>query len=160
MQLTDFKNKFSKYSLIICIILVLFLVLAGTIIFRRNATNKSGNSQPVKVIPSKQDIANLPSDTKKIRQKILEGKEIIKGKDLTLYKDDNYEIEYVPTPDIFFVKILRDPVQIYKNQAQDWFINFGLKQTDLCTFPVRFFLDFKLKKTNPNFSALPDGCKP
>jgi hypothetical protein len=67
----------------------------------------------------------------------------------------------VSTPDFFLATILKEPIEKNKKNAQDWFLKFGLSQSDLCNLPVRFGLgSFEFKKTNPSFTPFPDGCRP
>lgn len=176
MDLTQLREKLPVFSIPL-ILLVVVIIIVASLVFRAGKqqrtpaptpTPESGFSLPTttpipggatKVIPPKEEVGKLSAEVKEIRRKIISGYIANQGGDLLLYKTDSFEIEYIPPGDIFFVKIYQDPAAEAKKQAQNWFTGFGLKQEDLCGLPVRFFLSsFELKKTNPNFNILPDGC--
>lgn len=163
LTLSQNQNKL-KLALILAgsfILILLVLIIFSSI---KKTKPKQALPQPSisaqTLIPPKAEIEKQPQSIKDIKQKIIASPIENNGGDLILYKTDSFRISYVPILEIFFVDILRDPAQTAKKQAQDWFLNFGLKQEELCDFPVRFSLfNINLKKTNPNFSLLPDGCQ-
>ncbi|HBG82165.1 MAG: hypothetical protein UU05_C0014G0019 [Candidatus Curtissbacteria bacterium GW2011_GWA1_40_47] len=123
------------------------------------ASSPTPITNPEVIIPPKEEREKLPIDVKTIRKKIIDSKIDERGGDVILYESSAHRIIYVPNIDIFFVMILEDPAAEIKKEAQLWFLNFGLEQIDLCDLPVRFTLfNQQLKKTNPNFNILPDGC--
>lgn len=158
MNLSQLKKTLPRYFIPLALILLVISIFVIYILIKQGSKDSNVRTQSTKVIPPKEERANLPLEIQKIRQNIIDAKILEKNGDLLLFKNDAIEIEYIPSPDIFFVKILKEPPQTYKKQAQDWFLKFGPNQSDLCSLPVRFILDFSLKKTNPNFSPLPDGC--
>lgn len=158
MNLTKLKNLLAFYAKPLGLILLVLLITAAAFLLNKPGKEPQQQDTQVKIIPEKKETEKLPTDIKEIRQKIITSQIKNEGGDQVLFEDEAIEIEYVPTTDIFFVKIFKEPVQDYKQQAQNWFIKFGLKQPDLCTLPVRFFIDFELKKSSPNFDNLPDGC--
>lgn len=163
LSLNQSKNKL-KLALILAgsFILILLVLIIFSSIKKTKPTKKTLPQSSISaqtLIPPKAEIEKQPQSIKDIKQKIIASPLQNNAGDLILYKSDSFRISYVPILDMFFVDILKDPAQDAKKRAQDWFINFGLKQKDLCTLPVRFSLfNINLKKTNPNFSNLPDGC--
>lgn len=112
-----------------------------------------------RVVPPKVDPETLPSDIKEIRKKIIASPLTSDRGVLILFKSENYVIRYITAPDDFYVTIFKDPAPVYKKEAQNWFLAFGLKQSDLCDLPVRFILGTReVRSSNPGFSSLPDGC--
>lgn len=164
MNLSQNQNKF-KIALIAGVV-ILFVILAITIIAglkRTQAPNSSTQTpgptiNPQILIPPIQNRSPVPQTAAEIKQQILKNP-ILDNGDKILFTNANYRIVYVPTPDIFFIQILKDPANTARQDAQDWFTQKGLSQKDLCNLPVRFVLfNQDLKKTNPNFNYLPDGC--
>jgi|SRR3989344_4618697 len=157
MRLDNIKRFIPVFAILFVLIII---VLIYSIFSSSNKPSTEFQGEPVKTktIPPREDVQKLPQETKSIRGKIIESQIDEIGGDIILYKDDSMDIKYIPTPDIFFVSIHKEPVNEAKIKAQGWFLNFGLEQTELCTLPVRFLLDFELKKTNPNFNPLPSGC--
>ncbi len=164
LSLNQSQNKL-KLALILAGSFVLILLALIIFLSIKKTKPKQALPQPSisakTLIPPKAEIEKQPQSIKEIKQKIITSPLENNAGDLILHKSDFFRISYVPILDMFFVDILKDPAQDAKKQAQNWFINFGLKQKDLCTLPVRFGLyNPELKKTNANFSPLPDGCKP
>lgn len=158
MNLSAVRNNFLKFAIPFGFTLIALLI-GAFVLFQKNNSKNPQESAATKIFPSKDERAKLSQDIQKIKQEIIAAKIPNKGKDILLYKDAAIEIEYIPSPDIFLVKVHKEPPDTYKKQAQGWFLESGLKESGLCILPVRFVLDFKLKKANPNFSPLPDGCQ-
>lgn len=161
LNLAQNQNKI-RFFLIIVGAIIIFAITFGVLSLLnrpKNTTPPQPSIKPEVLIPSKSEIEKQPDEIKRIREKIVTSPLANENGDLVLYKEESYRIVYVPPVEIFFAQILKDPAKSAKKQAQDWFIKFGLKQSDLCTLPVRFLLyNPDIKKTNPNFSLLPDGC--
>lgn len=166
MNLTQIKTKF--YLFIIAIVIIIGIVIVASILSLKSKkeipepplqTTASPTIAPNIIIPPAKDTQTLSPTTQDIRKQIINGYLVDENGDLLLYKTDALRIEYIPSPDVFFVKIYKDPATTYKKQAQNWFLAFGLNQTDLCNLPVRFILsNSTVRKTNPQFHSLPDGC--
>lgn len=164
MNLTQVKSKF--YLVIIAFVIIVVVVgLISIISFKNNSGSQNPSPQtapsiaPNVIVPPKKKPTDLPSDIQEIRKKIIASQIGKTGGDILLYKTASFVIEYIPTPDIFFVTISKDPALDAKQQAQKWFLDFGLQQNNLCDLPVRFILgNLQIRKTNPNFTSLPDGC--
>lgn len=122
---------------------------------------KTGKKAPIasnKIVPPQVAPENLPKEIKNLKSKLIALTIRNNNGDLLIYQSQNFYIEYISSPQVFFVKILKD-VNKSKLDAQNWFIGQGAKQEDLCTLPVRFFLaTTQARKENLNFSSLPDGC--
>src|SRR3989344_5076229 len=159
INLTQFREKFPILLIPVLVITIIFVVL----LFGYRSQNKKQepvNNNSIKVVPQKSEIEKLPTDIKEIRRKIIESKIEEKDGVIFLFQSDSIVIRYVTTPDIFLVTVFKEPVADFKREAQNWFKAHGLKQENLCTLPVRFFLaNLELKKANPDFSNFPDGCK-
>jgi len=177
MNLTQYKSKFQLLfagAVVIILILVIasaFSLLGGKkteeeIPLKTSAPQSSPRQTaptlaPNIIVPPQKSPESLPDDVKTTREKIIASQIANEQGDLLLYQSETYSIEYIPSPNVFFVKILKDPAQTAKKNAQSWFLNFGLAQSDLCDLPVRFILSTReLRETNPNFTSLPDGCTP
>ena len=162
MNLTENKRLFQLLT--IAIVLIIFVILA-MVIFSLFGRRKPVTSPPKAsiapniVIPPQTKPEDLQPDVIEIRKKIIASQIDNRGGDILLFQADSFVIEYIPAPDVFFVTIDKDPASEAKQQAQKWFLDFGLQQNDLCDLPVRFILDnFEIRKTNPTFTSLPDGC--
>lgn len=143
----------------IVIVLVVVLVYSFFPGKKSEQPQPSPSIAPNVIIPPQVDPETLPADVKKIREEIIAKQIANNHGDILLHQADSFKIEYIPSPDVFFVTISKDPAIAAKKQAQDWFLDFGLKQSDLCDLPVRFVLrNFEVRKTNANFTSLPDGC--
>lgn len=167
VNLTQVKKRLPVIIPALTIFILLIIVAFVYVFFsprqREQKKPPSPTAQPTptpqKFLPPKIEPEKLPQDVQAIRKKIIVSHIENRRGDLVLYQPGPYEITYIPTPKIFFVNIFKDPAEIYKKQAQAWFLQFGLKQIDLCDLPVRFVLGSKeLQKSNPNFKYLPDGC--
>ena len=155
----------SKVKFIILGAAVILIIIAAIIIStfgKKDATPRnqtSTSTEPNAIAPPQTKSENLSEDIKVVRKKIIDSQIANRNGDIILYESENYQIEYIPTPDVFFVRIFRDPASIYKKEAQEWFLKFGLKQQELCSLPVRFLLtSFELRKSNSSFTSLPDNC--
>lgn len=154
-----------KLRTLVVAVAALFLVIAIIVIFTlvNRKSKPSLSPQPLiapnVIIPPQKKPEDLSSSVQEIRKKIIASQIANVGGDILLYKTAAFKIEYVPTPNIFFVTVNKDPATEAKASAQKWFLDFGLKQEDLCDLPVRFVLgNFEIRKTNPTFTSLPDGC--
>src|SRR3990167_3465916 len=164
MNLTELRKKspFLITGIIIVSVLLLIIIILS---FKKRAVQPSSSPSPSPsiatnfIIPSKIKPEQLPDDIKEIRKKVIASQIADNHGDILLRKTDTFIIEYIPSPDLFIVTIKKDPAEEAKKQAQEWFLNFGLKQQDLCNLPVSFILwTFDLRRTNPDFTSLPDGC--
>lgn len=159
----------SKKPLLILLIASTFLIGALLILILYSYKNRQRlEPQPTPVPPIAENIIvpptvnpeTLPQDVKAIRQKIIASAVKDNRGDLLLYQTSSFKIEFIKTPNVFFVTIANDPAESAKREAEAWFISFGLKQQDLCDLPVRFVLgNFEIRRTNPSFTSLPDGCQ-
>jgi len=155
---------------IVIAIIVIFVAIAfGLFILiwiqpgksKNNHINNQSTQKYTEVIPP---LEGRPSPTKNaqdIKKEIIASKISDQTGTLIIYKTSSYIVTYVPTPDIFFVNILQKPFDANKNQAEKWFLNFGLKQEDLCTLPVRFSVGFQASiKEKSSYNPFPAGCTP
>ena len=152
---------------VITIIAIFVAIAFGLLllIWIQSGKQKNGhiNNQPTQkyteVIPP---LEGRPSPTKNaqdIKKVIIASKISEQNGTLIVYKTSSYIVTYVPTPDIFFVNILKIPFDTNKNQAEKWFLNFGLKQEELCTLPVRFSVGFQAPmKEKLSYNPFPNGC--
>lgn len=114
---------------------------------------------PEKIIPPKSVTQQQPQRVKDIKQAIIAKPIRNQAGDLILKDSSNLTISFVPKLDIFFVTIKAEPVEELREEAHQWFLNFGLKNEDLCGLPVRFLLYTPtLKNAHPDFGILPNGC--
>jgi len=162
MPLNLTKTK-QKLKFIIPVILLLVVALAiSTGLYLKSKSPKPGKpqeTQPKFVIPSLSTRQQLPNNIQAIKKQIIESQIANERGNIVLYTSNEYKIIYVPTPDFFLATILKEPLETYKLEAQNWFYKFGLKQTDLCNLPLRFGLDSTdFSKTHPDFSPFPEGC--
>lgn len=149
----------NQKKLQILVLAFVFFVIAMTIgiLFSLN-TGKKEPLAPNKIAPPQVAPESLPKEVKDLKSKLV-GKTIKNNNgDLLLYQSQNFYIEYITSPQVFFVTILRD-VDKSKIQAQNWFKGQGAKPEDLCNLPVRFVLgSIEARKENLKFSSLPEGC--
>lgn len=156
MTLTQNRKLF---QIIIGVSALIILVLFFSIftVLKQNEEESSQQIAPNKIVPPQKNV-ELREDTLTLKNKLILSPIERKGGDLLIYKSEDYYIEYITTPDVFFVKIDRNALQS-KLAAQNWFIDQGFKQEDLCTISVRFVLtNLEVRKEDPNFTSLPDGC--
>ncbi len=164
MNLTELKPKARLFFIVIIIFIVIILIIVVISSFTKKEskeTQPSPSIAPNVILPPQIEPEKLPPSVQEIRQQIINSFIRNEAGDLLLFEHENkaYRIEYIPAPDVFFVKIFNDPAIQFKQESQNWFKDFGLKQEDLCDLPVRFVLgNFEIRKTNPAFTSLPDGC--
>ena len=111
--------------------------------------------------------SELSPEVRAIRERLI-GLGIRKQQDGLLYETAAFTVEYVPLnfsnnpyTGVFFVTILKDPLQTHKEEAQKWLRSFGLQQSDLCDLPVAFLRGTPAPRIpNPDFNGRPDGCLP
>lgn len=162
MNLTETKPKARIILIGIAIFIVIILVIAIFSLFKREkAPQPSPSPQiaPNKIVPPTKKPEELAQTVQEIRKEIIASEIANRKGDIILFDSTNYEIAFIPPMEVFFVTIYKDPAEGFKKEAQDWFKNFDLKQEDLCDLSVRFVLgNFEIRKTNPSFTSLPDGC--
>lgn len=164
MNLTQIQPK---AKIIFVIIVVLLIVVIITMLISSSKKEKTQpQAQPTPSIapniiaPPTKKTEELQENIQRIKKRIIESKIKEVDGDLILVEDTNYRISYISLANVFFVDILKDPAEIHRKAAQDWFLQFGLKQEDLCDLPVRFVLStLEIRKTNPNFNNQPDNCQ-
>lgn len=140
-------------------VIIGLLVLMIPILFLKSSKKVGAPTLTVeKMIPPQSQTEKIPQDIKTIKQTIIDAKIKEDNGDYIIFESVDFKIIYLPSREIFFVTILRERVAKNKQNAEDWFKKFGLKQEDLCNLPVRFMVDFNLKKNNLNFNPLPSGC--
>lgn len=151
-------NNQKKLQIIVGACLFFVIAMAIGILFSLNTGKKAAPIAPNKIVPPQVTPESLPKEVKDLKSKLI-GKTIKNNNgDLLLYQSQNFYIEYITSPQVFFVTILRE-VDKSKIQAQEWFKEQGAKPEDLCNLPVRFVLgSIEARKENLNFSSLPDGC--
>ncbi len=164
LNLNELQPKIKLLLLISLPILVIIVVLAITAL--RPGKKPVGEQPtakpsltPEKVIPPKSVTQQQPQRVKDIKQEIIAKPIRNQGGDLILNESSALTISYVPKLEIFFVSIKTEPVDNLREEAHQWFLNFGLKNEDLCGLPVRLTLYYPtLKNAHPDFGILPDGC--
>lgn len=166
--LTEYKNKYLKPGVLIVIIIVVLLI---TVIVLALKPKPKGPPQPQTELPetvsklSEKQVIPPKSQREKPTDKVETTKqEIFKSKigedngTIILFKSAAYIIEYVPTPDIFFVTIFKTPIDKNKIAAESWFKDFGLTENEVCTLPVRFSLGITDPNFKEQFDPFPTGC--
>lgn len=104
--------------------------------------------------------SQLPSPIQAIRKTLIRKAVDDNNGDLLLFNSPPFQVTYITGLDMFLVFINGESVGHAKRDAQRWFTESGLKQTDLCDLPVRFLLTtFELRTAHPAFTSLPDGCR-
>lgn len=164
LNLNELQPKIKLILLIGIPVLITVIVLA---ILALNPGKQKAKEQPTaqpsltpeKVIPPKSVTQQQPQRVKDIKQEIISKPIRNQGGDLILKESSALTISYVPKLEIFFVAIKAEPVDNLREEAHQWFLNFGLKNEDLCQLPVRFLLyNPTLKKAHSDFKILPNGC--
>lgn len=103
--------------------------------------------------------SQLPSSIQAIRKTLIRKAIDDNNGDLLLFNSPPFQVTYISGLDMFLVFIHGESVDRAKRDAQSWFAESGLTQTDLCDLPVRFLLTtFELRTAHPAFTSLPDGC--
>lgn len=151
-----YQNQ-KKLQIIVGACLFFVIAMAIGVLFSLNIGKKTPLA-PNKIVPPQIAPENLPKEVKDLKSKLIASPIKNNNGDLLIYQSQNFYIEYITSPQVFFVKILKD-VDKSKILAQNWLKGQGAKQEDLCTLPVRFFLaTTEARQENLNFSSLPDGC--
>ncbi|OGD89810.1 hypothetical protein A2W45_00370 [Candidatus Curtissbacteria bacterium RIFCSPHIGHO2_12_41_11] len=166
--LTDYKNKYLKPGVLIVIIIVVLLI---TVIVLALKPKPKGPPQPQtelpetvsklsekQVLPPKNQRDSPTDKVKTIKLEILKSKIGEDTGTIILFKSETYIIEYVPTPDIFFVTILKVPIDQNKIAAEGWFRDFGLTESEICSLPVRFSLGITDVNFKEPFDPFPTAC--
>lgn len=155
MTLTQNKKIFQVIIGVVALIIVVILI---SIIFALSSSKKADQKTiSYAIVPPQKDVV-LSTNIQELKKNLIASPIKNDNDDLLLYKDTNFYIEYITSPDVFFVKITSN-TKSSKQDAQKWFTSKGFKQEDLCLISVRFMLTTTdLRKENPNFSSLPDGC--
>ncbi len=152
------KNR-KIFQIAIGTVVLIVLVILISIIFALRSSKKDETSKiaPNKIVPP-QTSQPITQSVQSLIDKLIASPLKNTNGDLLLYESNNFYIEYITSAKVFFVKIKRDPDKS-KRESQKWFISKGFKQEDLCTISVRYILtNLDLRKENPTFSSLPDGC--
>lgn len=157
INLSQYQKKLQLATIGAIIIGVLALLLP--ILFLNKKMPETPTLTVEKMIPPQNQTENIPQDMKTKKQKIIDSKIKVDKGDYIIYESADFKIIYLPSREIFFTTINKEPVVKNRENAQNWFKKFDLKQEDLCNFPVRLLVDFKLKNDNPDFNPLPDDCK-
>ena len=160
INLNENKKKL-QFAIIGAILIIAAVLIIPTFFFKKQKPMASASPSPItvqKLVPTKQESQNIPANIKAIKQKIVDSKEGEDNGDIIIKKTEAFKVIYLPARESFLVFITKDPADKSKSNAEKFFTSFGLKQTDLCTLPVRFVIDFSLKAKNPAFNPLPNGC--
>jgi len=83
---------------------------------------------------------DLDSDAKKTKSDLVKDPISNNRGDLLIKKTDNYLVEYTRLTDLFFVTILKEPVEKYQKESEAWFKSQGFKKDELCGLGINFTL--------------------
>lgn len=150
-----------KFLPLIILALIIVLIMTIVSIFSGKKTPQPSPipKAPNFIAPYSTSSADLPPKIQEIRKKIIESQILNNYGDILLHQTETYKIEYITSPNVFFVTINKDPAEEAKKDAEAWFLKFGLTQEELCNLPVRFVLgNIEVRQTNLNFSSLPNSC--
>lgn len=79
-----------------------------------------------------------------------------------IFTNNNVQIDYVGSPDLFQAEILTTNITLAKQEAVNFMLAQGFLQTDICSLPLSFYLNSQvssqLKNSNTIFNPLPEGC--
>ncbi|MEK7581647.1 MAG: hypothetical protein AAB512_05185 [Patescibacteria group bacterium] len=157
ISLNESKRKL-QFAVVGAIIIAILALVIPILFFRSSNKVETPTLSVEKVIPPNEQTEKLPQDIKAKKQKIIDGKLKEDKGDYIIYDSAEYKIVYLPSREIFFATIKVEPVAKNRENVQNWFEKFDLKQEDLCNLPLRLLVDSKFKKANLDFSPLPDGC--
>lgn len=163
MNLSSLKSRLPWAIIFVVIIIISIGILLFLNISKGGALNENTKPNqslaPNTIAPPQIKSTDLPTAIQEIRKSIIANPISDNNGDLLIYEEGGFQIEYITSPDIFFVKINKDPANENKQKAQNWFKEKGLKQEDLCNLSVRFLLTtLEIRQANPNFNTLPDNC--
>ncbi len=150
------QNQKTFQVIIIAVVFFLLAMIFGIFLTQTGKSTKPAATN--KIVPPQVSPASLPKETKDLKSKLI-SKPLKNNKgDLLLYESTNFYVEYITSPQVFFVKIAKD-VNNSKKQATEWFIAQGATGQDMCNLPVRFILStLEARQEDPKFTSLPDGC--
>lgn len=79
-----------------------------------------------------------------------------------IYKSPNVQVEYVADDKSFQAEILTTQVVAAIQETENWLLGKGLKQKDICSLHLVFYIDPAVKQSLPSGSQpetlLPEGC--
>ena len=70
----------------------------------------------------------------------------------------DFRIDYLITNDEFIVTIKTKPYEDFKKKAEDWFLNQGFAQSELCFLHITFVASKQISPDLTLEDALPTGC--
>ncbi len=76
---------------------------------------------------------------------------------------NQFQIEYVPTPNLFMVELRGNNAPQSKLAAEQYFKSQGLSNYGICSLPVVFYLNQQLQNgliaSGQTFNPVPEGCQ-
>ncbi len=118
--------------------------------------NSSKSNELLKKLENRQALTQ--NDTS-IRQKLISP---LNGQSGDIQLTNDYDIQYLSSPDQFQVEILSTNISLAKQEAVNWFIAQGMSQDGICKLPLSFFMNHsvaqQLQGKNITFNPLPDNC--
>lgn len=121
-----------------------------------NAKEKQARKEEVKKLYGK--TKELPNEAIQTKETLVQNAISEKGGDYLLVEKDTYSIVYVKTPDVFYVFLKNAPLDLYKLEAENWFIDKGFTKDDLCALGINYVLDSNLKRPI-DFNNHPAHCQ-
>src|SRR3989344_5435676 len=163
ISLNTIKTKYLKIGILL---LIFSGIMAAIIIIKSKpqfspVQPKTNLPQVVEDLNGKQILTpknqrnKLPDTAENIKQEMIKNNNGENKGVLILYNTPSYKIEYIPTPDIFLVTILKTPIDQNKLAAEDWFKEFGLAENEICNLPVRFSLAIDAPDYSEQFDPFP-----
>lgn len=176
--------KGNNLKIIIATTTVLLLVVVISLLYiNQNSKKPKEGSKPLPKIKSTEEVKKetkefleqnpdvaeqvgkgepLTPDVQKIKEELIQPQNILENNngDLLLVKTNDYLIQYITSPDIFIVTLLKEPVEENRKIAEKWFLDKGFSQENLCNLGLHFILHSSLTQEYKakGFSSRPSGC--
>lgn len=161
-------NTFANRKRVLIAVLLLIFALAVVTITTVNFMKKpQKNTVSTVSQPSAEEIKIVKGKTVELGPKAIDlKKQIIAGPiredhgDKYLVQSREFTVIYVPGPDQFYIQINNQPAADNKTKAQQWFLDKGFTNQDLCGLGLHFQLATPevTQKEISKFNTAANGC--
>lgn len=117
-------------------LLLIILLIAAVILMVQNPFNKKAVIPAPQPSPQPYVAKPMSQEAKDLKAKLVKTDKYVG--DLTLVDEAKFKVEYLISNEKFLVTVKEAPYVASKKAAEEWFINQGFVDFDLCTLQISF----------------------
>ena len=117
-------------------LLLIILLIAAVILMVRNPFSKKAVVPEPQPSPQPYVAKPMSQEAKDLKAKLVKTDKYVG--DLSLADEPKFKVEYLISNEKFIVTVKESPYAVSKKAAEDWFMNQGFVDFDLCTMQISF----------------------